>query len=280
MIAAGSWAASRAASSISLRPASAPAQLDQDGARPGHRQGPVGLVQPSGLDRRLVGESKRLPRVRLYEPIGQLLHNGLASHIRLLVQQRQGGRRVGLGQVPGLGESDFVVVAMALIGRPPSGEFRIDLGHVLDATKRPVVVCVRDRTSPRAGPGLAGRRPAARRSSALCAGFHAGGGSSVLSSVMERSSASSSALTPVKRYPSLRTKTYLVPGNRPSSRNRPWGSVEVATGAGPSPRLNTAAPAIGRPSEPTTRPARCPLVLIRTILPTSRVSPALPVTFG
>ena len=106
-------------------------------------------------------------------------------------------------------------------------------------------------------------------------GFHAGGGSVVFSSVMVKPSASSSALTPVKRYPSLRTNAYFVPGNSPSSRNRPWGSVEVATGSGPSPRLKTAAPAMGWPSEPTTRPARWPLVLIRTILPTSCVSPGL-----
>ena len=67
---------------------------------------------------------------------------------------------------------------------------------------------------------------------------------------MVKPSASSSALTPVKRYPSLRINAYFVPGNRPSSRNRPWESVEVATGSVPSPRLNTAAPAMGWPSEP------------------------------
>ena len=44
------------------------------------------------------------------------------------------------------------------------------------------------------------------------AGFHAGGGSPVLSSVIVRPSASPSALTPVNRYPSLRTKT--IPGSR------------------------------------------------------------------
>ena len=43
----------------------------------------------------------------------------------------------------------------------------------------------------------------------------------------------------MNRYPSLRTNAYFGPGNMPSSRNRPWESVEVATRSGASPRLNT-----------------------------------------
>ncbi len=56
-------------------------------------------------------------------------------------------------------------------------------------------------------------------------GFHAGGGSVALSSVIVMPSALPWFLTPVNRYPSLRTKTNRVPGSIPSSRNRPCESV-------------------------------------------------------
>ena len=74
-----------------------------------------------------------------------------------------------------------------------------------------------------------------------------------LSNVMDMPSVLPWFLTPVNRYPSLRTKTNRVPGSIPSKPEPALRVGGLRDRPGTSPRLNTSAPTIGCPSEPTTR---------------------------
>ena len=256
------------------------AEPDEHRAGLGQRGGPVGLGQRAGLHGRLLDEQQGLLRVGLGEPLGQPLQVYWLSLGAAGASSPSASGPSVSASILGRRLADRAVVAMSVLGRPLQGQVRVDPGHVRDALECTVLLGVLAELLPEADQDLPGEGALSSKL-ADAPGFHAGGGSSAFSSVMVRSSASPSAFMPVKRYPSLRTNAYLVPGNRPSSRNRPWSSVRAVdrpgavaavedgrAGDGLAVGADDAAGEVAAGARPA------------TIVPKSWVSPALPVTSG